>query len=297
MSKFLKVTAVLGAILMAGGIVLAAVGWSMGGNVINAWTKSISRLSDMFSKFDGRRTDDIDGLSWTPLEEFSSVLIRADVIGLKFSPSEDGFGIAVLNEGNAPAVSYAVYDGLLSVSAPDIDWGRSGAEGSLVVITYPPQTVFEYIDVDVSLLAADLQDLRAEGAGIHFRAGTLNAEWCAFASFFCEANAADVSIENVYAEYASIEIDVGEIVGNNFNTRSLGANVHLGSISITGSFEGTSLLYADVGEVHSHATLPREYYNLVVENITGESTESYYSDAQYNLTLEVRIGEAEAFFD
>lgn len=198
------------------------------------------------------------------LATLTALDINVDMADVIFKEGDD-FGADLSWHDDRTRLYSEINDGILSVWEEDhISFGPGpDVQGGTVTITYPAGTRFDDVHASTAMGSITLS---------RFGAGSLTVE----------ANMGSLSISNVTAEYADLNLDMGDVTSKNFTVSGLvTAHSSMGDIELAGTFHKMDLS-ANMGSIEVDTALPKSEYNWDLSADMGDLSVDGTSESDWD---------------
>lgn len=294
MTKGLKIFIIICAGFVALGVVLAGIGFLLGGS----GNLPVNKLPFHFFGFD--RNSSLSGVviqDAQELEAFTGVDIDMSMSNIKFIPG-DAYRVEYAYDEKYGKPSIQVTDGILSIwdrsAYDDIHLGLSSLKGLnnypdklYVYVYFPAGSEFSAIDINNDLGSLTMKDMVTDSL-----TATLDLGEC--------------QLTNVTAGWADLSLDLGDLSCKNFQTNGLSVSANMGSINLQGAFYGKSEIDCDLGDVRVTTSVPKEDYGYDIKidlgdfTLDGQKMGSPYvsnSSGANQLEIDANLGDINILFD
>ena len=230
MKKFIKITAVVGVIIVVLGIVCIVAGISKGGsNIVK------EEIGKTFAKAKVKiEKNDTTGM--TKLENNSDTIDMVSVNNLKLDLLTASYDV---EEWNKEQIGFSYNADIMEVYYINegdslnvlIQYKKKWKKGTQDVTVYLPSGK-SYGNFNLSLSAgeADIENMSAVYTTINSSAGS-------------------ISIDNLQSSSADVEINMGEISIDRITTDTLNADISMGDLDIEGVINGAGKIVCSMGDV------------------------------------------------
>lgn len=279
MTRVLKIIALIGALMIALGTVLALTGALFGG----------SRY--LFSTTNGLIPDND---RQEALEPFSTISVEGKLLNVDLRPSGDNsYSIQLLYSNGLPAPSYKVNNGVLTVIS---DWPyrnnmNIGKRYYDAIIYYPQGTVFDAVSVDLSVCELQLDQLETKQLTVDINVADVDITRSTLGKLALDGNTVDINIDNTTAEQALFDVSIGDLDGEAFDTKEMTVNINVGDVNMCGSMEGTTRLSANMGDISIMPTLSPDQYCVYIKKSGSERNRGTPETAVNNIYATVNVGD------
>lgn len=307
MKKTTKIILLISCILMGAGIILAGIGFAIGGIPGISFTgKGISSAS----------TSENYAFAKTELSDFHNISIDiSSMADIRLMPSADEhFYVEYLLDGvyNEPRCEVAddtFYLEQTGASASLISFGTGfymtdAGKEPYCTLYVPEGTVFHNVTVNNDSGNFRAESIEADNTELHLNFGNLTMEDCSFEKLVIEADSGDITAANVLADTLTVSNNFGDSTFENFTGKKVTADIDSGDFymearkldSFTGEndFGNTTLLLPDTLEEYTFdvstdfgsITLPKNAPGFYHEDF-GE--EIYQSDGNSTKTIQITV--------
>lgn len=286
MTRIMKMTALVGAVLLALGVLLAVVGFALGGTrYLYQNENRFNLLGWQLEAFDGP-----EGTDRAELDEFTSIRVEGKFLDFEMRPSDNGKNfIDITCTNGLPKPEYNVKDGMLTITSkwPYKDM-KNGTNTYRATVYYPSNAYFHSVSIDLSASDLTLSDFGADTLEIHSSASDVDIINAELTQFNLENAVGDVHIRNTAAEKADLSLDIGSLDGDNFDTSGLTVKVNMGDVDLTGTFREKTTVSVNMGEADLVPTLSPDLYYVTTHGTMdtytmGTPTAPYVIDAHVNV--------------
>lgn len=296
MSRFLKNFALVGALLLALGVVLSLAGLIGGG--VHFLRTDGPHLNLWGFQWDGVTSGAVTE-NQEKLEKFDSIQVQGNALEVHFTRSSDqNYGISVKSSTQLVPPSYKIENSVLKIQSnyPDGRNNNVGNKQYQVTIFYPEDTVFDSVILNMHASEITMDHLQSQKTQI--KSNALDAEFTSssFGDFKLEGDAASIEIENCVAKMADIRLDAGDLDAENFDTSGLEIQINMGDLAFTGTLQGISHISTNIGSIELHPTLHHSQYYAVLESMF---TNDYYGnkETQNKIYAQIDMGDLDLDFD
>lgn len=295
MTRILKAIALLGAVLVALGVLLSVIGFAFGGS------RYLARSRSGFNWFGWSLTGGTGGPvveNSAELSAFRSIRVTGNYLELEMRPSgDDAYRVESAISSDFDAPDCRVNDGTLEIHSkwPD-GWNKHGNRTYRVTVYYPGTTAFDSLSVHLNAGVISLENARAAVTGIDVSAAAINISNAALGQFSLHNAAGNVQISDSTAEEASLSLNMGNLEADSFDTAGLKLDVNMGNIEMSGAFRGVTDISANMGNVDLTPALPREQYSVKIHETMNNRTLGS-DNAPNRMEIDVDMGGVEVNFD
>lgn len=255
MSTMLKILAVVGAVIVVGGMGVAALGAVLGGAVVKGQknTNSITK--------DGRvyHQETVD------LSAFSQLVVNLDVAEIDLQPSPNGEWKAIsLYTDALPKPEFIQENGKLVVNSKPLEMNLipKSNQSREITIYYPQGTTFESVEFTASAIEVDVQDLSTKNLVLDAGAGSFNLKRVQADTARLDCNAAEIELVDCRFLKMSAKAQAGDIEAEGLYTQELDMNCNAASVKLEGELLGESRIEVNMGDIELELYSPKESYTL-----------------------------------
>lgn len=294
MTRVLKIVALVGAVLLALGVLLAVVGFAFGGSRYLYEHRNGGNLLGWGVTYRGFGPQSEDKME---LESFDSVRVEGAYLELNMKPSQDDrFSIETACSAGIEPPKCTVKNGALEIIS---NWPPTmknrGNEIYRVTVLYP-STMFHTVSIDLSACDISFRELRAENMEIRASAADVEIKNSEFGRLQLNNSAGDVDIKDSTAENASLSLNMGDLDADHFDTGGLNVKVNMGDVDISGACRGKTTVSVNMGEIDLAPTLGSDQYFVKIHG-TMETHTLGVSTAPYVIDVSADLGRASVQLD
>ncbi|MBR0599116.1 DUF4097 family beta strand repeat-containing protein [Sinanaerobacter chloroacetimidivorans] len=252
MNKAVKAVAIVGACMIAVGILLAGVGYITGGSQSIHIGRDGIQLSDRKGTISNgkmeRFTDD--------LEAFHNIDADLGQYDVDLIPS-DHYGLEYTYTGKKEDITYQVENDTLIIKEKDrvsvnidvLDFSFSNADGYVMKIYYPKETKFEEVTIHCSAADLTYEKLAAEKLNLDLDFGRLDLHEVTADTISVEMNSGDCSLEQISGDKLHVANSFGKVTLKKGSFKTVEIDANSGDVVIQDTDAESADLNLDFGKL------------------------------------------------
>ena len=267
MSKGMKRVAVVSAIVLGVGLIIAFTGFMLGGY------RPLYIGSEGIHYYSGDEAAEYESVDETYVS-VSSIRVDTDEMQVVLEPGA-GYTVKGKNPKLNGGLRAELADGLLTVSSKNqkSSWFNVGyifpADDVKVVITYPKGARFAEVDVKSDTGRITAKGLSADSLTLNNDTGPVFLEDAQAGALKASSDTGRVEMKRVAADSADIGVGTGSLHLSGFASNGLVAQNNTGSIDIEGTLHGKSQIKNDTGRISIKLSQPLSSFSYYLYADTG----------------------------
>lgn len=308
MNKACKKIAIVAVLLLAIGLVIAVVGFVLGG------TNAIIKDNNGFRVIKSSDTTEIDIVDET-FSDVKNISINIDNMDNVVLKKGDSFSVKGRNPKINGGLNATTKNGTLNVSTNKtsgwfifnfgfLNFWENNEIGNLE-ITYPENAFLENVDIDIDLGDLQISDLRTDRLSAILDMGSLTLEKSEPKKLILDLDLGACNIDEVSFDNAEIECDKGDVSLFGIDSKGLKLECNMGSVNFEGTLLGKSDLQLDLGSAELTLNQSRTDTSLNISVDLGDVTidgadkgsiEENPSGSNNNIEIDAEMGSVDIDF-
>lgn len=310
MKRFNKVLLSVAGSLLAIGLVLALVGWAMGGQTsmevdVGGYQATVG-MTGFHAGVNASRKN-----ATTVTDDKLAAFDKLDVdvsLGDVNVVSSDHFGIDMYYYGKNYELHYENNGGTLKVwstSIPNIGINFGMNYDATVTVYLPKGTLLKDATVKTAMGDIDMQDFAADMLDVRANMGGVTVENADVTDGTLKLDMGDLSINGVTADNLDLTLSMGDLEAYNVTTeKELTVVNHMGKIAVDGTLRGKTDVNDSMGDISITTTLPESDYGYNLKTSMGSveidgndhDDKANRSGGTHTITADNSMGDIEVYF-